>query len=130
MSDATRVAVRYIVEDVDESISFYGDHLGFTVDMHPGPGFAALSRGPLQLFINAVGGGGGASQQMADGARPQPGGWNRIQLPSDDLDEDASRLREAGATLRSEIIEGRGGRQLLVADPSGNLVELFERARG
>jgi catechol 2,3-dioxygenase-like lactoylglutathione lyase family enzyme len=118
--------VRYIVDDVDDAVAFYTDRLGFTVDMHPAPAFAAISRGDLQLLLNSPGGGGGAGQAMPDGRRPEPGGWNRIQLEVDDLASEVERLAAAGASFRNEIVEGRGGRQILLEDPSGNVVELFE----
>lgn len=122
------VSVRYIVEDVDAAVAFYTEHLGFEVDMHPGPGFAMLSRGPLRLLLNAVGGAGGASQAMPDGRRPEPGGWNRIQLEVGDLGATVEELREAGTRFRNEIVTGRGGKQILLEDPSGNPIELFEPA--
>lgn len=122
------VSVRYFVDDVDAAIGFYRDRLGFDVDMHPAPGFAMLSRGELRLLLNSPTGGGGAGQPMPDGRRPEPGGWNRIQLQVDDLDETVATLRDAGATFRNEIVEGTGGRQILVDDPSGNPVELFQPA--
>lgn len=115
--------VRYIVHDVDSAIGFY-DQLGFTVEMHPGPGFAMLRRDDLQLALNVPGGGGGAGQAMPDGTVPEPGGWSRIMLEVDDVDAEVTRL--AGATFRSGVIEGRGVRQVIVEDPSGNAVELFE----
>ena len=118
--------VRYIVDDVDAAVAFYTETLGFEVKMRPGPGFAALTRDGATLFVNAVGGPGGASQAMPDGRVPEPGGWNRIQLEVDDLDATVARLREAGAAFRNDVVEGRGGRQILVDDPSGNCVELFE----
>ena len=120
------VSVRYIVDDVDEAIAFYGEHLGFALDMHPGPGFAAMSLGDLRLLLNATGGPGGASQAMPDGRVPEPGGWNRIQLEVSDLDGTVERLRAAGVRFRNEIVTGRGGRQILVDDPAGNCIELFE----
>jgi catechol 2,3-dioxygenase-like lactoylglutathione lyase family enzyme len=123
------VGVRYIVEDVEEAIGFYTGHLGFEVDFHPAPGFARLARGELHLLLNATQGPGGASQPMPDGRRPEPGGWNRIQLTADDFDSEVERLRGAGVVFRSDVIEGMGGRQVLIEDPSGNPVELFE-ARG
>jgi catechol 2,3-dioxygenase-like lactoylglutathione lyase family enzyme len=124
----TTVNVRYIVDDVDATIAFYGDHLGFSVDAHPAPGFAILSRGDLGLMVNAPGGGGGAVQAMPDGRVPEPGGWNRIQLEVDDLAGEVETLRDAGARFRNEIVTGRGGKQILLDDPSGNPIELFEPA--
>jgi catechol 2,3-dioxygenase-like lactoylglutathione lyase family enzyme len=120
------VNVRYIVDDVDATIAFYGERLGFEVDMNPAPGFAILSRGDLRLMVNAPGGGGGATQPMPDGRVPEPGGWNRIQLEVDDLEGEVAGLRAAGARFRNEIVTGRGGKQILLDDPSGNPIELFE----
>jgi catechol 2,3-dioxygenase-like lactoylglutathione lyase family enzyme len=117
-------SVRYIVDDVDRSIPFY-EALGFEVAVHPAPGFAALSRDDIRLFLNAPGAG-GAGQAMPDGVMPAPGGWNRIQLEVDNLDATVAQLRAAGVTFRNEIVEGQGGRQILAQDPAGNLVELFE----
>jgi catechol 2,3-dioxygenase-like lactoylglutathione lyase family enzyme len=122
--------VRYIVDDVDAAIAFYTERLGFDVEMHPGPGFAALRRGDLRLLLNTPDGPGGASQPAADGRRPQPGGWARFQLEVDDLDGLAEELRAAGAVFRTEVVVGRGGKQVLVDDPSGNCVELFQPAPG
>ena len=122
------VGVRYIVEDIDEAIEFYTGTLGFEVQMRPGPGFAALVLGDLRLLLNTPTGPGGASQPMPDGSHPEPGGWARFQLEVDDLDAAVERLRAAGARLRSGVLEGRGGRQVIVDDPSGNAVELFEPA--
>jgi catechol 2,3-dioxygenase-like lactoylglutathione lyase family enzyme len=118
-------SVRYIVASIDEAIGFY-ERLGFEVQMHPGPGFAMLRRDDLRLLLNTPGGGGGAGQAMPDGAVPRPGGWNRIQLEVDDLDDTIAHLSEAGVTFRSEIIAGNGGRQALADDPSGNPIELFQ----
>jgi catechol 2,3-dioxygenase-like lactoylglutathione lyase family enzyme len=123
-----RVRVRYIVADVDAAIPFYTEQLGFRVDMHPAPPFAALSRGDLQLLLNQPGGGGGAGQAMPDGRLPEPGGWNRIQIEVDDLGATVERLRAAGCRFRNEIVVGMGGKQILVEDPSGNPIELFEPA--
>jgi catechol 2,3-dioxygenase-like lactoylglutathione lyase family enzyme len=123
------VSVRYIVDDVDAAIDFYTGHLGFEVAMHPAPGFAALSHGELRLLLNATGGPGGATQPMPDGRKPEPGGWNRIQLQADDLDGEVETLRSAGLRFRNDIVSGMGGRQILLEDPSGNLVELFEPTR-
>ena len=124
------VSVRYIVHDVDAATVFYTEHLGFRVDMHPAPPFAMLSRGDLRLLLNAPGGGGGAGQPMPDGRLPEPGGWNRIQLEVEDLDREVERLRAAGAQFRNEIVVGTGGKQILLDDPSGNPIELFESTRG
>jgi catechol 2,3-dioxygenase-like lactoylglutathione lyase family enzyme len=119
------VSVRYIVDDVDQAIAWY-EPLGFRVQMHPGPGFAAIERGDLRLLLNTPGGGGGAGQAMPDGTMPAPGGWNRIQLEVSDLDAEVKRLRAAGVGFRSDVINGRGGRQIVADDPAGNPVELFE----
>lgn len=118
------VSVRYIVEDVEAAIDFYREHLGFTVDMHPAPGFAALSRGDLRLLLNAPGAGGAGKA----GGTPEPGGWNRIQVEVDDLHARVAELKEAGVTFRGEVVRGQGGDQALVEDPSGNPVELFAPA--
>jgi catechol 2,3-dioxygenase-like lactoylglutathione lyase family enzyme len=123
------VGVRYIVDDVDAAIAFYCGQLGFNEDMHPAPTFAMVSRGDLRLVLSAPSGGAGGGQSMPDGTVPQPGGWNRFQLEVEDLSATVDRLREQGARFRSDIIEGVGGRQILVEDPSGNLVELFEPTR-
>lgn len=119
--------MRYIVDDVDAAITFYRDMLGFEVTFHPAPGFAILSRQELQLLLNAPGAG-GAGQAMPDGRVPAPGGWNRIQIQVDDLDSAADVLKARGTCFRSDIIAGQGGKQVLVEDPSGNPVELFEPA--
>ena len=123
------VSVRYIVEDVDAAIAFYCDRLGFTEVMRPAPPFAMLGRGDLRLLLSAPSGAGGGGQAMPDGTLPSPGGWNRFQLQVDDLDATVADLREAGATFRNEIVTGVGGRQILVDDPSGNPVELFQPTR-
>jgi catechol 2,3-dioxygenase-like lactoylglutathione lyase family enzyme len=122
----TELSVRYIVDDVDAAVDFYTSHLQFEVSMKPGPGFAMLRRGDLRLLLNVPGGGGGAGQQLADGSKPEPGGWNRFQVQVDDLDTTVAALRRAGVDFRGDTITGRGGRQALAMDPSGNLVELFE----
>jgi catechol 2,3-dioxygenase-like lactoylglutathione lyase family enzyme len=122
----TAVSVRYIVHDVDEAIGFYRDLLGFAVDLHPAPTFAILSRGPLRLLLSAPSGRGGGGQVLADGRRPEPGGWNRFSLEVADLRVEVDRLRAAGARFRSDVISGVGGDQVLVEDPSGNPVELFQ----
>jgi len=118
--------VRYIVDDVDASVTFYTDLLGFDVDMHPGPGFASLTRGELRLLLNAPWGPGGAARPMPDGRQPEPGGWNRIQLEVDDLASEVKALRAAGAHFRNDIVTGRGGKQILLDDPSRNPIELFQ----
>jgi catechol 2,3-dioxygenase-like lactoylglutathione lyase family enzyme len=120
------VSVRYIVDDVDAAIAFYTGHLGFEVVMHPAPMFAMLARGDLRLLLSAPSGRGGGGQALADGSAPEPGGWNRFQLEVDDVDAHAQRLQDAGVRLRSEVIRGTGGDQVLVQDPAGNLVELFQ----
>ena len=121
------IAFRYIVEDVDDAIAFYRDDLGFQLDMHPAPGFAALSLGGVTLYLNKPGAGGAG--QRVDGAAPTPGGWNRIQLVVDDLAATMSRLKAAGCRFRGDLIVGIGGDQALLQDPSGNLVELFQPKR-
>jgi catechol 2,3-dioxygenase-like lactoylglutathione lyase family enzyme len=121
------VSVRYIVHDVDEAIAFYCQNLGFREDMHPAPSFAMLSRGDLRLTLSAPGAGpGGGGQAMPDGTLPQPGGWNRFALEVSDLAATVEGLRRQGAHFRSDIVTGVGGKQILVDDPSGNPVELFE----
>jgi catechol 2,3-dioxygenase-like lactoylglutathione lyase family enzyme len=121
------VSVRYITDDVDTAVAFYVDRLGFEVEMRPGPGFAALSRGDLRLLLNQPGAG-GAGQSMPDGRTPEPGGWNRIQIEVPDLEREVEALRAAGASFRGEIVTGRGGSQILLDDPAGNPVELFQPA--
>lgn len=115
------VSVRYIVDDVEAAIDFYTSNLGFELEMHPGPGFAALSRGDLTLLVNAPGAGGAGTA----GGDPEPGGWNRFQIQVEDLDAWIAELSERGVRFRGEPVEGRGGSQVLVEDPSGNLIELF-----
>ena len=120
------VSVRYLVDDVAESIAFYTTHLGFEVLTDAAPAFCDVKRGGLRLLLS--GPLSSAGREMADGARPGPGGWNRIHLLVDDLDAEVARLTAAGVRFRNEIVRGPGGAQVLVVDPSGNLVELFQPA--
>jgi catechol 2,3-dioxygenase-like lactoylglutathione lyase family enzyme len=124
------VSVRYIVDDVDAAIGFYCGELGFDEVMHPAPTFAMLSHGDLRLVLSAPGGGPGGGQAMPDGTVPEPGGWNRFQLEVDDIEATVARLREHGARFRNEIVTGVGGKQILVEDPAGNPVELFQPTLG
>lgn len=121
-------SVRYIVVDATTARDFYRDHLGFSVEMDATPDFAILERDDLRLLLNRAGGPGGASQLLPDGRQPEPGGWNRFQMEVDDVESEAMRLAEAGVTLRGEVVHGKGGDQVLVDDPSGNVVELFRPA--
>jgi len=121
----SKVNVRYIVNEVDAAIPFYTGVLGFKLEMHPAPGFASLSLGNLQLLLNRPGAG-GAGQAMPEGQRPAPGGWNRIQIEVDDLEATVEKLKSAGAQFRNEIVTGNGGKQILIEDPSGNPIELFQ----
>jgi catechol 2,3-dioxygenase-like lactoylglutathione lyase family enzyme len=120
------VSVRYIVDNVDAAIDFYCAQLGFHEDMHPAPTFAMLSRGDLRLVLTAPGGGPGGGQAMPDGTVPKPGGWNRFQLEVEDLESVVTKLRDAGADFRNDVVTGVGGKQILVEDPAGNPIELFE----
>ena len=120
------VSVRYIVNDVDTAIEFYCQHLGFHEDMHPAPTFAMLSRGDLRLVLSAPGGGPGGGHAMPDGSVPKPGGWNRFSLEVPDLAATVETLRRGGAYFRNDIVVGVGGKQILLEDPSGNPIELFE----
>jgi catechol 2,3-dioxygenase-like lactoylglutathione lyase family enzyme len=120
------VSVRYIVNDVDEAISFYCQQLGFEEQMHPAPTFAMLSRGDLRLVLSAAGGGPGGGQPIPDGTLPQPGGWNRFTVEVADLEDTVANLRASGARFRNDIVTGVGGKQILLEDPSGNPIELFE----
>jgi catechol 2,3-dioxygenase-like lactoylglutathione lyase family enzyme len=120
------VSVRYIVNDVNQAITFYCQHLGFHEDMHPAPTFAMLSHGDLRLVLSAPGGEPGGGQAMPDGRMPEPGGWNRFSLQVTDIEVTVESLRQAGAHFRNDIVTGVGGKQILLDDPSGNPVELFE----
>jgi catechol 2,3-dioxygenase-like lactoylglutathione lyase family enzyme len=121
-----KVSVRYIVDDVDAAIEFYCRELGFEEVMHPAPSFAMLSRDELRLVLTAPGGGPGGGQAMPDGSVPEPGGWNRFQLEIDDIEASVARLRDHGARFRNDIITGVGGKQVLLEDPAGNPIELFQ----
>jgi catechol 2,3-dioxygenase-like lactoylglutathione lyase family enzyme len=120
------VNVRYMVDDVDKAIDFYTRHLGFGVLSNMAPAFADVSRGNLRLLLS--GPTSSAGRPMPDGEKPGPGGWNRIHFIVDDIDTEVARLREAGATFRNDIVTGPGGSQILLEDPSGNVVELFQPA--
>ena len=122
----SKVNVRYIVHDVPAAIGFYTDLLGFKLEMHPAPGFASLSRGDLQLLLNRPGAG-GAGQSMPNGQSPTPGGWNRIQIEVEDLQSTVDVLKTRGGRFRNQILTGNGGKQILIEDPSGNPIELFQR---
>ena len=119
------VAVRYLVDDVDAAVKFYTERLDFEMETRPAPGFAALERGRLRLLLNVPGAGGGG-QAMPDGSRPEPGGWNRFQIEVEDLAATVERLKGQGASFRNEIVDGKGGKQILLEDPADNVVELFE----
>jgi catechol 2,3-dioxygenase-like lactoylglutathione lyase family enzyme len=116
--------IRYLVHDVDAAVAFYVDVLGFALVERWGPPFAMVSRGDLSLWLS--GPGSSASRPLADGSQPQPGGWNRLVIETDDLELLVASLRQSGARLRSDIVEGPGGKQVLADDPSGNPIELFE----
>ncbi len=120
------VNVRYMVDDVDEAIAFYTKQLGFEVLTRASPAFADVKRGNLRLLL--AGPASSAGRPMPDGAIPGPGGWNRIHFIVDDIDTEVARLRDAGARFRNDIVEGPGGKQILLQDPSGNVVELFQPA--
>jgi catechol 2,3-dioxygenase-like lactoylglutathione lyase family enzyme len=120
------VQVRYIVDDVDAAIAFYTGQLGFDLVMHPAPAFAMLTRGDLRLVLSAPNPSGGGGQSMPNGTRPQPGGWNRFAIEVGDLAAMVETLRSAGARFRNDIVTGVGGKQIILEDPSGNPIELFE----
>jgi catechol 2,3-dioxygenase-like lactoylglutathione lyase family enzyme len=118
------VNVRYMVEDIDAAVAFYTTHLGFTLNSSAAPAFADMTRGDLRLLLS--GATSSAGRPMPDGRRPASGGWNRFQIIVDDIASEVARLRDAGVTFRNDIVKGPGGSQILVEDPSGNVVELFQ----
>ena len=120
------VQIRYIVRDVDAAIQFYCQHLGFKEVMHPAPAFAMLTRGDLRLVLSAPNPSAGGGQPMPDGSKQEPGGWNRFAVEVPDIAAAVDALRKAGARFRNDIVTGVGGKQILVEDPSGNPIELFE----
>lgn len=120
------VSVRYMVDDVEKSIAFYTTHLDFEVLTNFPPAFADVARGKLRLLLS--GPTSSAGRPMPDGAKPSPGGWNRIHLIVDDIDAEVARLRDAGVPFRNEVLSGPGGKQVLLKDPSGNVIELFQPA--
>jgi catechol 2,3-dioxygenase-like lactoylglutathione lyase family enzyme len=120
------INVRYMVDDVDEAVAFYTKFLDFETLTSAAPAFADVKRGNLRLLL--AGPMSSAGRPMADGTKPGPGGWNRIHFLVDNIDEEVARLRDAGARFRNDIIEGPGGKQILLQDPSGNIVELFQPA--
>ena len=122
------VSVRYIVSDLDSAIAFYTGNLGFAVELHPAPTFAMLRRGDLRLLLSVPSMQGGGGQTLSGGRRPEPGGWNRFQLEVEDLPGMIESLRRGGVRFRSELITGIGGNQVIVEDPSGNPIELFQPA--
>ena len=123
MPDET-VHVRYMVDDVEAAIAFYSSHFGFELLTNQAPAFADVKRGNLRLLLS--GPKSSAGRPMPDGRQPEPGGWNRIHLLVDDLEAEVARLRDAGLTFRNDIVKGPGGSQVLVDDPAGNPIELFQ----
>ena len=120
------VQVRYIVTNVEAAIVFYTQHLGFHLDMHPAPAFAMLSRGDLRLVLSLPNPAGGGGRPMPDGSSQEPGGWNRFAVQVDDLASEVARLHNSGAHFRNDIVTGVGGKQIILEDPSGNPIELFQ----
>jgi len=125
MTDGT-VSVRYMVDDVDEAVRFYAEHFGFEQGHNASPAFAEVLRGNLRLLL--AGPKSSAGRPMPDGRKPEPGGWNRIHFVVDDIEAEVERLRGAGVGFRNDIVTGPGGRQILVDDPSGNPIEIFQPA--
>ena len=121
-----KVQIRYIVNDVDEALPFYMEQLGFQLVMHPAPAFAMLSRGDLRLVLSAPNPSAGGGQSMPDGTQQTPGGWNRFAIEVSDIGDMVEKLRKTGVHFRNDIVTGVGGKQIIVEDPSGNPIELFE----
>ncbi|MDX8457018.1 VOC family protein [Mesorhizobium sp. VK9D] len=128
MAASATVNVRYMVTDVDDAVAWYTQHLGFKPLSNHAPAFADVTRGALRLLLS--GPTSSAGRPMPDGERPGPGGWNRIHLIVEDLEAEVARLQAAGLSFRNEIVTGPGGSQILLVDPSGNLVELFQPTQG
>src|SRR5258706_899934 len=128
-TDMDTLRVRYMVKDLDPAVTFYTKHLGFQVKQEARPNFAMLSRGSLDLVLSTPFGPGGAAKPMLDGRHAEPGGWNRIIINVDDLAAEVARLRKADVRFRNEVATGPGGSEILLDDPSGNPVELFQPAR-
>jgi catechol 2,3-dioxygenase-like lactoylglutathione lyase family enzyme len=126
MSNTDTVHVRYMVDDVAAAVTFYTEQLGFTLLTNWGPAFADVKRGNLRLLLS--GHTSSAGRPMPDGAQPGPGGWNRIHLLVDDINAEVARLRAAGVRFRNDVVSGPGGKQILIEDPSGNPIELFQPA--
>jgi catechol 2,3-dioxygenase-like lactoylglutathione lyase family enzyme len=125
-NDPNLIRMRYMVEDIPAAVAFYRDKLGFKVEAQSGNFFAALSRGNVQLLLSPTKGPGGASQPMPDGRKPVPGGWNRIVIYLPNLEAEVARLRKEGVHFRNDIVKGLGGNEILLDDPSGNPIELFQ----
>lgn len=128
-SNMNTARVRYMVKDIDSSVSFYTQHLGFHIERNTTPNFAMLSRGNLQLVLSTPFGPGGAAKPMSDGRKAEPGGWNRIIVTVDNLTEEVAKLKKAQLHFRNDIVSGPGGSEILLDDPSGNPIELFQAAR-
>ena len=123
-----KVQIRYIVNNIDEAIAFYTEHLGFNLEMHPASAFAMLSRNDLRLVLSAPNPSGGGGKPMPDGTRQVPGGWNRFAIQVNDITSMVETLRKSGVHFRNNIVTGVGGKQIIIDDPSGNPIELFEPA--
>jgi catechol 2,3-dioxygenase-like lactoylglutathione lyase family enzyme len=124
--DMNAVRVRYMVSELDPAVEFYTKHLGFQIKQQNKPNFAIISRGNLEMVLSTPFGPGGAAQPMPDGRKPEPGGWNRIIINVDDLSAEVDQLRKAQVHFRNDIVKGPGGSEILLDDPSGNPIELFQ----